>query len=95
MEPESFDYAWGETLPQRTRHLASNVLARHRPGEADVFDVDSKVLLGFSKQSEPETLATAQRRDVLKRTESGWRLASRAVYLNQMVHALSDMWLTF
>jgi 3-phenylpropionate/cinnamic acid dioxygenase small subunit len=94
-EPDVFEYAWGENPPQRTRHLVTNVTVRHRQGVSDEYDVESYVLLGFSKQSEPETLATALRRDVLRRTGTDWRLASRTVLLNQMIHTLSHMRLIF
>lgn len=93
-EPEVFEYAWGENPPQRTRHLVTNVSATQRAGGAE-WDVRSYVLLGFAKQSEPETLATAMRADVLRRTGGGLRLAARTVYLTQMVHTLAHMRLIF
>lgn len=89
-EPGMFEYAWGENPPQRTRHFITNI--RVREGDtAGEFHVRSNVLLGFARQSDPETLTTAGRDDVLRQVDGEWRLASRVAYFDQAVHTLTHL----
>lgn len=74
--------AWAEVPPSRTRHFVTNV--RVAPGEsADTVAARSNLLFGRMRGDETvlQTL-TAERRDVLRRADNGWRLLDRLVLLD-------------
>jgi phthalate 3,4-dioxygenase beta subunit len=74
-----------ENPPSMTRRVISNIEAFHHevPGE---FLVYSYLLAYRSRPSLPEGgFYVAQRKDVLRRSYSGWRLATRTVHLDQML----------
>jgi 3-phenylpropionate/cinnamic acid dioxygenase small subunit len=74
-------FAWAEDPPTRTRHFVSNVmtLATDESG----ITVRSSVLLYRSRMDDPAEMLTAERRDVLRRTPQGLRLAQRTVLTDQ------------
>ena len=73
--------AWGEDPPTRTRRLISNL--RCTRVDADALDVKSNLLLYLGRGDAPEhTVLAAERRDRLRRTENGLRLAQRIVLLS-------------
>lgn len=78
-------YAWAETPPSRTRHLVSNVRVRTTENPQEL-EVNSYFLVYRSRASEstPE-LFSGERQDLLRRTDDGWRLARRTIFLDQAV----------
>ena len=73
--------AWGEDPPTRTRRLVGNL--RCTPVSAKEIDVKSNLLLYLGRGDVPEhTVLAAERRDRLRRTENGLRLAHRVVLLS-------------
>lgn len=74
--------AWAEVPPSRTRHFVTNV--RVAPGETpDTVAARSNLL--FTRMRGDETqlqTLTAERRDVLRRGDGGWRLLERVVLLD-------------
>jgi 3-phenylpropionate/cinnamic acid dioxygenase small subunit len=77
------DFAWAEQPPSRTRHYVTNVLVE--PGEADGEILAlSNLLLYRSRGDQPHwDLLSAQRRDTLRATGDGWRIARRWAALDQ------------
>ncbi|HSK21554.1 MAG TPA: aromatic-ring-hydroxylating dioxygenase subunit beta [Egicoccus sp.] len=75
-------FAWAEEPPSRIRHFVSNVRVRPRADDAEV-DVRSYVLVYRSRWDRPEyDVMTAERRDVLRREDGIFKLASRWVVLD-------------
>lgn len=79
------EYAWAEEPPSRTRHFVTNV--RVSAGEVEnEFAVRSNLLLYRSQGTElHQDLISAERRDALRRTEEGLRLARREILLDHSV----------
>lgn len=74
--------AWAEVPPSRTRHFVTNV--RVAPGASE-DTVAARSNLLFTRMRGDETqlqTLTAERRDVLRRGEGGWRLLERLVLLD-------------
>jgi 3-phenylpropionate/cinnamic acid dioxygenase small subunit len=74
-----------ENPPSMTRRVVSNIEAYH--GEnAEHFLAKSYLLAFRSRPSSPEGgFYVAERRDVLRRTMDGWRLAKRDVHLDHVM----------
>lgn len=73
--------AWAEDPPSRTRRFVSNVRCAPR-GDGEV-DVKSNLMLYRSRGDTPEyVLLVCERRDVLRRTDEGLRLARREILLS-------------
>lgn len=79
------EYAWAEDPPSRTRHFVTNlrVCATERDGE---LRVKSNLLLYRTRGDVPKfDLLSGERHDTLRREDDAWKLASRAVILDQSV----------
>jgi len=73
--------AWAVDPPSRIRRHISNVRV-HRTTNPDEYQVLSYVLAVRSHADQPTTdVVSAERQDLLRRTEPGWRLARRDIYL--------------
>lgn len=79
------EYAWAEDPPSRVRYFLSNI--RVHPGEtAEEYRVRYNVLIYRSRGELPRyELLSGERRDVLRRTTDGWKIAHRVVVLDQSV----------
>jgi 3-phenylpropionate/cinnamic acid dioxygenase small subunit len=79
------EHAWTEDPPSRLRHYVTNVRT-FATTDADELIVDSAVLL-FRSRGDIREAATisAGREDLLRRTESGWRLARRHIAVDESV----------
>lgn len=76
-------FAWAEDPPSRIRHFVSNVRVAEVPGRQGEVAVRSSVLVYRSRWDKPShDLLSAQRQDVLRRVDGGWRLAERLVILD-------------
>jgi 3-phenylpropionate/cinnamic acid dioxygenase small subunit len=74
-----------ENPPSMTRRVVSNIEA-YDGASAGQFLVDSYLLAYRSRPSLPEGgFYVAERRDLLRRTAAGWRLARRDVHLDQVM----------
>ena len=79
------EHAWTEDPPSRTRHFVTNV--RVYPGEGDSeFTVKSYVLLFRSRGDtrDPDFLS-AERTDVLRRSDGGFKVANREILVDESV----------
>jgi len=86
------EYAWAEDPPSRTRHFVTNVMVAEGEEEGEVA-VKSNLLLYRSRGSDPTAdVLSAERRDVLRKQDGGWRLRRREILLDHsvvMTHNLS------
>ena len=86
------EYAWAEDPPSRTRHFVTNVRVSGGDEDGEVA-VKSNLLLYRSRGSDPTAdILSAERRDVLRKEEDGWRLRRREILLDHsvvMTHNLS------
>jgi len=74
-----------ENPPSMTRRVVSNIEA-YDGASAEQFQANSYLLAYRSRPSLPEGgFYVAERRDVLRRTAAGWRLARRDVHLDQVI----------
>lgn len=84
------EYAWAENPPSRTRRLVTNV--RVKSADGDEVSVRSNLLLYRNQGEDTEAdLIACERRDTLRRTGEGLRLAERTVHLDQTVLATRNL----
>jgi ethylbenzene dioxygenase subunit beta len=74
--------AWAEVPPSRTRHFVTNI--RVAPGADDTtIEARSNLLLARTRGDEAVyQWLTAERRDVVRRHDAGWRLLRRTILLD-------------
>ncbi|MCC5575369.1 aromatic-ring-hydroxylating dioxygenase subunit beta [Microtetraspora sp. AC03309] len=75
--------SWAEDPPSRTRHLITNVRIVSDDGHELI--AESNFHLYRTRLHTEEDSWYGMRRDTLRRTEAGLRIAARAVYLDQTV----------
>lgn len=75
--------SWSEDPPSRTRHLITNVRVVSDDGRDIV--AESNFHLYRTRLNSEEDSWYGQRRDILRRTGQGLRIAARTVYLDQTV----------
>jgi 3-phenylpropionate/cinnamic acid dioxygenase small subunit len=77
------EYAFAEDPPSRTRRYVTNV--RIEPTSAvNELEVKSNLLIYRNRNDEStHQLIAGERHDRLRRTEKGWKIARRTVYLDQ------------
>ena len=82
------DFSWAEQPPSRTRHYITNVIVD--PGEQlDEYVARSNCFIYRSRGDEATpSLYSLFRKDTVRRTEAGWRLARRwAAFDQSMINA--------
>lgn len=82
LEPDMYEFAWGENPPIRFRHFITNVRV-YLSDAAGELTVRSNVLLMGRRQSDQPRYMSAERFDTVRRTPAGLRLASRRAVLDQ------------
>lgn len=86
IERYATDYAWAEDPPSRTRHCVSNVLIESVDQRRDEIAVESNiVLLRYAMGQTTPDIVSGERRDVLRASDDGWKLARRVVLLDSSV----------
>ncbi|GAA1726130.1 MULTISPECIES: 3-phenylpropionate/cinnamic acid dioxygenase subunit beta [Microbacterium] len=79
------EHAWTEDPPSRLRHYVTNVRTFETDVEGELI-VDSAVLLFRSRSdTNPASILSAQREDVLRCTEDGYVLARRVIMIDESV----------
>lgn len=86
-------FAWGEDPQPRTRRFISSVLVT--PGrEENELNVTSSLLLVRSRGDVPDlAFLSAERRDVIRHTPNGLRLARRVILSDQTVLGLESLFI--
>src|SRR3954452_19774287 len=68
--------AWAEDPPSRTRHLITNIEVE--PGDAEAeLEVYSNFVVYRSRSETEQDFYVGARRDVLRRVDGAWKIASR------------------
>jgi 3-phenylpropionate/cinnamic acid dioxygenase small subunit len=81
----STDFAWAEIPPSRTRHLVTNVRVR-ATDNPDELEVLSYILVYRNRaNSSSADILSGERKDVMRKVEGSWHLASRTILLDQVV----------
>ena len=76
--------AWAEDPPSRTRHLITNIEVE--PGDAEAeLEVYSNFIVYRSRSETEQDFYVGARRDVLRRVDGAWKIASRKITLDQNV----------
>ena len=75
--------AWSEDPPSRTRHLVGNLVVE--PMENGEVKALTAFLVYRSHLETDQDLYSGYREDVLRRTEEGWKVASRTIVLDANV----------
>jgi ethylbenzene dioxygenase subunit beta len=78
-------FAWAEDPPSRLRHFVTNVRVGEpvRGNRGEEVEVRSYLLLFRSRWDRPDfTFLSAERQDLLRRENGGWKLARRLVILD-------------
>jgi len=78
-------FAWAEDPPSRLRHFVTNVRVGEpvRGDRGEEVEVRSYLLLFRSRWDRPDfTFLSAERQDLLRRENGGWKLARRLVILD-------------
>jgi 3-phenylpropionate/cinnamic acid dioxygenase small subunit len=82
---------WAENPVSRTRRFITNVRV-HRTDKDDEFAVTSSILLVRSRYDEDKLgLLSAERNDVIRRTDDGFRLVSRDILADQATLGLANL----
>jgi 3-phenylpropionate/cinnamic acid dioxygenase small subunit len=76
--------AWAEDPPSRTRHLIGNIEVEPGDTEAEI-KVYSNFIVYRSRAETEQDFYVGARRDVLRRVEGTWKIASRKITLDQNV----------
>lgn len=85
------DFAWAEDPPSRTRHILTNIRIRPTEQDDEVLAV-SNLLLHRTRGdiAQPEQLV-GERHDRLVRSDGGWKLAARTVYLDHSTLPMQNL----
>ncbi len=76
--------AWAEKPPSRTRRFVTNIRVYALPGRADEYEVRNNVLVVRNRYDKPNLELISGRRTVrVRRTEEGWKLAERTIFVDQ------------
>jgi phthalate 3,4-dioxygenase beta subunit len=79
------EHAWTEDPPSRTRHFVSNVRVYPRESHGE-YTVKSYVLLFRSRgDTHNADFLSAERTDVLQRSNDGFKIASREILVDESV----------
>jgi 3-phenylpropionate/cinnamic acid dioxygenase small subunit len=75
--------AWAENPPSRTRRFITNIRV-HRTKVSDEYFVTSSILVTRSRYDRSELdIVTAERHDVLRRSDAGFKIAERYIFVDQ------------
>ena len=87
--------SWSENPPARTRRMVANVEVLAHDVDAGRSEVYSNFLLYYSRHDSENFIYSGQRRDILRITDEGYRIARREVITDFHVIAAPTMGLLF
>ncbi len=86
------EFSWAESPRSRTRHFVSNIRTTAGPGGADELTVRSNLLFFRSRGASGRwELLSAERVDVLRRSDGSLRLARREVLLDHSTLPIDNL----
>ena len=74
--------AWAEDPPSRTRHFIANI--ELTPGATEI-EVRCNFIVYKNRSEAEQDFYVGARRDLLRRVDGGWRIASRRLVLDQNI----------
>ncbi|WJZ03614.1 aromatic-ring-hydroxylating dioxygenase subunit beta [Corynebacterium freiburgense] len=75
--------AWAEDPPSRTRHLITNLIARHATlADQDVIEVRTNFLVWRTRLERERDMFAGTRTDLLRTTDQGWKIFDRRILLD-------------
>jgi len=76
-------YSWAEDPPSRTRHINTNIriLSQPRPNEVEVA---CNFILYRGRLANHQDIWVGRRIDGLRRTEDGWKIWKRHIFIDQV-----------
>ena len=77
--------AWAEDPPSRTRHLITNVEIEPEEADRTGLIVHSNFIVYKSRSETEQDFYVGARRDLMRRSEGGLKIASRRIMLDQNV----------
>jgi 3-phenylpropionate/cinnamic acid dioxygenase small subunit len=82
---------WAENPPSRTRRFLTSIKVNTTPDPQE-YAVTASILLVRSRYDESQLgLITADRHDLWRRTDEGWRLARRDIHVDQSTLGLANL----
>jgi 3-phenylpropionate/cinnamic acid dioxygenase small subunit len=87
-------WSWSEDPPSRTRRYVTNVRVIEHPAPLEAV-VESNLLLYRTRLDIDTDLWAARRVDHLRHEDGGWKIAKRAVYLDQTVLSANNLGVFF
>lgn len=88
------EFAWAEAPPSRTRHFITNVRAFETDAEGELA-VRSSFMITRTRGDLDYQLFTGTRRDVLRETPEGLRIARRTILVDQTVITATNLSVLF
>ncbi len=79
------DFAWAESPPSRTRHLITNVRVHSTPNPLELEVMSYFLVYRNRTNSSGADILSGERKDLMRRVQDQWRLASRTILLDQVV----------
>jgi 3-phenylpropionate/cinnamic acid dioxygenase small subunit len=89
------DFAWAENPPSRTRRFISNIRVENTSKPNEVKALSYFLLYRSRGNSTQADLVSGQRRDLLRKLDGGWKLASRLIVVDQTVLATRNLAIFF
>lgn len=82
-------FSWAEDPPSRTRHYVTNI--RIRSVQGDEVEVSLNFMVYRSRLASHEDLWAGRREDTLRRTERGWTIRRRHLFLDHVSLAAKNL----
>lgn len=87
--------AWGENPPSRTRHLITNVELEAEEGIEGILTVRSNFLVYRAQLETDQDLFVGSRNDALRQNENGFKIVSREILMEDVVHTTRPLSIFF
>lgn len=78
--------AWGENPPSRTRHLITNVDIEPADGDPDALRVRSNFIVYRAQLEHDKDIFVGSRDDRISKVGGEWKIASRTILMEDVVH---------
>lgn len=85
------EHAWTEDPPSRLRHHITNVRTFACDDDAHLIVESAELLFRSRGDVNEAALVSCGREDLLRRTDQGWKLARRTIYLDESVLRMQNL----
>ena len=87
--------AWGENPPSRTRHLITNVEVDANEEDKALLSVRSNFLVYRAQLETDQDSFVGSRKDVLRRLDNSFKIVSREILMEDVVHTTRPLSIFF